>query len=214
MTLKIIERYDRPFEYGGVLMSLVLAFKYLSLWLSPEANQVSIIYSFATLMAFEFIMVHSGVFMAVMPKKVTLFLLLPLYGLFALAFNYSIPDGNSILYIYFFVVFNRMRFAFSDVPKHIRIRAVLMSVFSVLIYFVLVMIVAIFSDSIPEFGLNSNFLESSGYNDHKTSGGLFTDLPHTAICLGFTYYTLIGLIQLYLLHKNISFLKRPDSKSA
>jgi len=119
--MNIIEKYDKPFEYAGIFMSLLIAYQFLMVWLSPDASDSSKISSMAGLMAFEFVMVHSGVFMAVMPKKISLFILIPFYGLFALAFTASIGNTD-ILIIYLIVVFNRMRFAFSDVSSHIKNR--------------------------------------------------------------------------------------------
>lgn len=203
MKLGILEKYDKPFEYAGVVMHLVIAYQFYMLWVRPGISDVFKIADFATLMAFEFIMVHSGVFMAVMPKKVSLYVLIPVYSLFALAMNASVSD-NSILIIYCLVVFNRMRFAFSDVSLAIRTRAILTSIFSVLIYFVLIFIVAFGKDFVPAFGLNTKFLNSINYFENLSSGGLFLEEPKTAIALGFLYYIILAFVEVLLVNKDFS----------
>ncbi len=208
--LRIIERYDRQFEYAGILMNLIIAFRLYSLWRTPTLEDASAIYTLGTLMAFEFILVHSGVFMAVVPRKISLWLLFPFYGTFALAFNYALED-NTILWVYLLVIFNRMRFAFSDVPPGIKKRAILASIFSILIYFFLIIIVAIGSNSIPEWGLHPEFLQFSGYVEIKgDSGGIFIDTPHVAICFGVVYYGLLALLEALLLRMPVSNKSYPD----
>lgn len=177
-------------------MLLAIAYQYFSLWVHPSTDSALKIADFAVLMAFEFIMVHSGFFMAVMPKKISLFVLIPFYGLFAFGMNNTVSD-HSILIIYGLVVFNRMRFAFSDASIAIRTRQVEKSLYSVLIYFVLTLLVAIGADYVPKLGLNKVFLNSIDYYQNLKSSGLFTEQPQTAIALGFFYYTIIAFLEVY-----------------
>ena len=69
--MRIIERYDRQFEYAGVLMDVVIAYQFFSIWHHPTMDDLPQLGTLSLLMIFEFIMVHSGVFMAVMPKKIS-----------------------------------------------------------------------------------------------------------------------------------------------
>lgn len=205
-SLGIIERYDRQFEYAGVLFQLVIAYKYFQLWSAPQPHQAEMILSMALLMIFEFVMVHSGVFMAILPKKWSLFVFVPVYGIFALAFNMAIPNNHIILITYLLVVINRMRFAFSDVPRALRIRTIVMSVAAALVYFVLIFVVLMASDLIPELGLTPSFLASSGYNDMQKGSGEFVDYPHLTLCFGALYYTLSALVEFKLMRTD--FLKK------
>ncbi len=199
VKVPILERYDRQFEYAGILMNLVIAYQFYAIWTAPTTNEASKIFTLGTLMAFEFILVHSGVFMAVMPKKISLFVLFPIYGLFALCFNYFITD-NTILFVYLAVIFNRMRFAFSDVSKAIKQRAIFTSVFAAAGYFFLIMAVVFLSNHIPELGLTPDFLQLAGYDEVKgDSGGVFIDTPHIAICFGMLYYGMLAIIEALLL---------------
>ncbi|WP_278020059.1 hypothetical protein [Flavobacterium ginsengisoli] len=110
---------NSPFSFIEYGFQAYYAYVFLMVWTHPELHPVSLINDLAVLMAFEFIMVHSGVFMAVMPKKWSLFVFFPLYGLFAYSFNESVVNTN-ILYIYLLTVLNRMRFAFSNVAQEVR----------------------------------------------------------------------------------------------
>jgi len=185
------------FELGNVLLLLVLALQYLWIWIQPGDFEASDIFSYATLMAFEFVMVHSGTMMAFAPRRYSLYALVPIYGLFAWGFSASI-DNNVIVVTYLAVVFNRMRFAFSDASEEAKNKVRISSVFAAVLYFVLILFTAIGSNYglLPELGLHSEFLEVSGYNAAKTGGGLFVDLPHTAIGMGFLYYLLLALTSL------------------
>lgn len=197
MRSNIIEKYNVPFEYVGAFMNLLLAYQFYMMWTSPAISDANKIADYAVLMGFEFVMVHSGVFMAVMPKKISLYVLLPVYGLFALAMNSFVSD-NSVLIIYGIVVFNRMRFAFSDVSKKIQQKAIFNSVLAVLVYFVLVFVVAFNNEHIPLFGLTKEFLAEINYYENLKTGGLLLDEPQTAFSLGFLYYTILALLALWI----------------
>ena len=62
--MNIIERIDRPCEYVEVAQTALIACQYLYLWLFAGPDDAYKVYSLAILMAFEFVMVHSGLFMA------------------------------------------------------------------------------------------------------------------------------------------------------
>lgn len=89
--MNIIERIDRPCEYVEVAQTALIACQYLYLWLFAGPDDAYKVYSLAILMAFEFVMVHSGLFMAAMPLKASIRLFIPLYGLFA--FGHSMREG-------------------------------------------------------------------------------------------------------------------------
>lgn len=58
--MNIIERIDRPCEYVEVAQTALIACQYLYLWLFAGPDDAYKVYSLAILMAFEFVMVHSG----------------------------------------------------------------------------------------------------------------------------------------------------------
>lgn len=192
------EKHNLQFEYAEALMLIFLALQYLKLWLAPDVNDAEKIFQFSGLMAFEFIMVHSGVFMAAMPKKVSLFVLVPIYGLFAIAFN-SIIGGSIIAYVYLITVFNRMRFAFFNASPELKKEVFGKSALATIVYFFLVVLVAIGNAWVPEFGLADENLTRIGYDDIKDHGGLFLDEPQTAISCGFLYYSILAFFSVMII---------------
>ena len=208
--MRIIERYDRQFEYAGVLMDVVIAYQFFSIWHHPTMDDLPQLGTLSLLMIFEFIMVHSGVFMAVMPKKISLFVLIPFYGVFAWAMNNALDD-NTVMYIYLMVVFNRMRFAFSDVSIEIRNRAFYKSVMAAMMYFFMIFIFVFGADYIPKLGLTEEFISLSGYGKDLKYEGAFVDLPHSAMAFGVFYYCGLALIEALLLKR--TFAPKTSSKS-
>lgn len=187
---------NSPFSFVEYGFQAYYATVFLMVWIHPEQHDVSLINDLAILMAFEFIMVHSGVFMAVMPKKWSLLIFFPFYGLFALAFQHSVINTN-ILYIYLLTVLNRMRFAFSNVSPEVRAIQMGKSAGKAIFYFFLIFAVCFGNGLIPKFGLTEDFLEKSHYFDTVKSSGLFIDKPYVPICMGFIYYSLPVIYFIY-----------------
>lgn len=100
--MNIIERIDRPCEYVEVAQTALIACQYLYLWLFAGPDDAYKVYSLAILMAFEFVMVHSGLFMAAMPLKASIRLFIPLYGLLHL--HLGIQCGRGIIQSSFFTL--------------------------------------------------------------------------------------------------------------
>jgi hypothetical protein len=198
---------NSPFSFVEYGFQAYYATVFLMVWLHPEQHDVSLINDLAILMAFEFIMVHSGVFMAVMPKKWSLFIFFPFYGLFAFAFNDSVINTN-ILYIYLLTVLNRMRFAFSDVSPEVRTAQMGKSAVKAMFYFLLILAVCIGNELIPKFGLTDDFLEKSNYFKTVKSSGLFVEKPYVPICMGFIYYALPVLYFIYRIIKGFGNNKK------
>ena len=63
-SLNILEKYDSAFEYFGVALKLTIAYQFWTLWYNPQIEDAPLIYNLLSLMVFEFIMVHSGIFMS------------------------------------------------------------------------------------------------------------------------------------------------------
>ncbi len=193
----IIEKHNPKFEYAEVVMLLILAYQYLVLWTNPGVNDATKIFQFAGLMAFEFVMVHSGAFMSVMPKKLSLFFLVPFYGVFAYIFNKIIGD-NTVIIIYFIAVLNRIRFAFFNASKPLMQRVMLKSALAAMLYFLIILIVAIGHNYVPELGLNPENLQRINYHKAISHGGIFTDKPQVAMCVGFLYYLALAALAVKL----------------
>lgn len=187
--------------YTGWIFNILLAGQFLQLWVYPFPGQVEKIYGLSLLIIFEFVMVHSGIFMALFPPKISLLIFFPFYGLFAIVF--SLIAGNlTIIVLYLIVVFNRMRFAFFDVGDEARGNMILQSILSLLLYFALIILVAISSNIIPAFGLNENFLSLAEYEEVKKGAtGIMVDSPQTSMCLGVLYYIILTFIDYKLFNK-------------
>ncbi len=202
--MNIIEKYDKQFVYLSVVLNIMLAVQAYFLWSNPTLKDTDKIYTIAILVGFEFFMVHSGVFMAVLPKKASLFIFFPLYGLFALAIN-SMAEGNTILYMYLIVVFQRMRFAFLDASKGLKNKAIGIAVYAAIIWFFLIFIILFNKDKIPYLALNKEYLILSGFVN-KHSIGVFTEEPHVAMAFAIVYYLFLALTE-YNFTK--SYIKNP-----
>lgn len=169
-----------------------LIYEMLSLWLAPESSDALRVLTLAVMMGMEFIMGHSGVFMAVLRRSWSMILLVPIYGLFAWGFSNYVP-GNEMMWIYFGVIAMRMRFAFSK-PTEAQInKNILMSISTVMTYFFLIFIFAFNAERLPAFGLTTEFLTASGYHDLHDSGGIFIDTPHVALAMGVVYFSFLAL---------------------
>ena len=164
---------------------------------APGLGDGEIILTFGAMMAFEFILVHSGVAMAVAPRKVSLFALFPIYGLFALGLNATIP-GNAILFLYLGVVLTRMRFAFSKPTRDAIIANIGFSIAAVITYFILTIIFAFSGENLPHFGITEAYLDTVNYSSLHDSGGIFIDMPHVAIGMGIIYFTLLAFYEIFI----------------
>lgn len=211
MTSNILEKYNRQFEYAGLLMTVLIAFQFYRIWQNPIIGDTPKIITMGLLIIFEFIMMHSGLLMSGMPKKVSLYGLIPFYGLFALAFT-AIAQDPVVLILYLTVVINRMRFAFSDVPKYLRQRTLFKAILTALAYFVLMFPFVFGAEHVPKWGMTKESLNEIGYPGDSAAAGLFLEMPHVVIAFGFTYYCLLALIETFSLRPRFGspFIKYPE----
>ncbi len=200
--MSFLGKYSNIFEYLFIPSYLFIIYKYITIWLYPELNDGEDILSYATLMAFEFVLVHSGIFMAAFNGKRAIIFFFIFYGLFAFAINASMPN-NTVLYVYMFVILNRMRFAFFTSSKEILNKTILNSIVVAVLYIILLFSILAAHQLIPEFGLHAEFLKKSDYNNVKGDmGGLFMDLPHVPIFFGIVYYICLIIVQVLFTIKN------------
>lgn len=109
--MNIIERIDRPCEYVEVAQTALIACQYLYLWLFAGPDDAYKVYSLAILMAFEFVMVHSGLLWQLCRSRLQYGCLFRCMGFCIWAFNAG--GDYTIVILYLATVLNRMRFAFS-----------------------------------------------------------------------------------------------------
>lgn len=193
----ILERSDIFFKCIGFLSYAYLAYTYYSLWAFPALNEGDLIFTYTILIALEFILIHSGVFMLVLSEsKFALLFFFLFYGLFVLAINALTPD-NTVMYTYMLVVFNRMRFAFYKQPSpELKKRMTAYSAGIVLLYFLLFFIFKLGSDLIPRLAFTKEYIAASGYHLPANISSLGFENFYVALAFGFTYFTIIALIEL------------------
>ena len=195
------------FSFIDAILILYLAYQFLRFWIYPQADEIEMIYDFAILMGFEFIMVHSGVFMSTLGKSWKMWLFFSLfYGLFALVFNTFI-SSNYVIVMYCTVVLNRMLSGVqvwnnknTTKVEGIILRACMTS----LIYFLLIIfVVCLCKDFIPMFGLSYDFLQTTDYDIEKMPGGILTENLHVSMCFGMLYYVALALMDIFSIVRTI-----------
>jgi len=179
------------FRWANLALYAAIIAEMLRLWIAPGPGDAGRIYTLTILMAFEFVMAHSGLFMAIVPRRFALFAFVPFYGLFALAFS-AAAGSLLILGLYLAVVALRMRHAFSDPPPEVRARGFATSFAALMIYFGCVVVFAMAADFVPVFGLTPDYLQRAGYFQLMTAEGVFPEMPQVPLAMGAVYYALLG----------------------
>jgi hypothetical protein len=198
-----LEKFDTPFRSVAIFTFVFMAVRHLMLWSSPDAGDAATIYSLSMLMAFEFVMVHSGAFMSALSgSKLGLLGLVVFYGLFAFGFNYAMPN-NDIAFVYMFVVLNRVRFFFYKKNEDSFSKTFIESIIRLLVYFFLVIPITLSNEYIPALGLTEEYLTSSGYQEIRgNSSGVFIEKPQVALLFGFVYYSVLAGLELRTILKS------------
>ena len=197
-VIKVISKIS-IFSFVGIGFNIVLIYIFLSLWIRPQVDDIEMIQNLSLLMIFEFVMVHSGVFMSVLGRSwkgwigFTLF-----YGLFAFVFNLMV-SGNQILILYAAVVLNRMLPNILNKDKTDKMKKIMMSSLYAFIYFVLLIIVVLAASHIPRFGLTEKFLTAANNN---ISEGI-AEMPHAFMCFGAIYYTILTFVDVILIRQRV-----------
>lgn len=184
-------------RWVGIALYLLLAWQMARLLTSPGPDDGAVILGFAKLMEFEFILVHSGMFMAFLPRRVSLWVFVPFYGVFAFIMNSEIP-GNMILWLYLVVVFNRMRFAFSNPTPEAKGSNAAFSIVAASTYFLLAMIFSAGAALVPRFGLTVDYLQSIDYQGWlyvEDSSAFFGGLAHPPLVMGVIYFSLLAIYE-------------------
>lgn len=176
----------------GVICYAALISQMWRVWTHPTSVDNDVILSFAILMAFEFFLVHSGVFMSAFRDRKALLFFVIFYGLFAVAFNAIMPN-NIVLYVYCIVVFNRMSVVFFEQKRSDSQKVIMSSVITAAIYVISIGVVVAARDWVPDYGLSKDFLESSGYLASLNVKGEFPENPKIAIAAGCLYYACLGV---------------------
>ena len=193
--LKVISKIS-VFSLFGIIMNGWLSYIFLSLWLHPQASDIELIYSLTILVLFEFILVHSGVFMSILGRSWKGWVgFILVYGLFALGMN-TFVNGNQIIILYGVVVLNRMLTGILNSGKADKELGLSMSAVYVVTYFGLLLAVVFGSSYIPRCGLTEAFVQSTDYVSFNMAGGDFADMPHVFMCFGVMYYLILMFVEI------------------
>lgn len=184
-------------EWIGILLYAVLIYQYVTVWSDPGPDDGAKIATLSMMILFEFVLAHSGIFMAAFPRKMALYIFVPFYGIFALSFNAIVP-GNTIILLYCGVVLVRMRFIFSDPSDSARGRALGMSVISMILFMFCMVGSAATESILPKLGLTDAYLTAIDYRNIVNGSGDFIDSPHAALAAGTVYFTLLALAEIWI----------------
>ena len=183
-----IYKHNDTFERIGVLVNVLLCLLCLTIWMAPTLFSPEFIFSTIALLAFEFILLHSALFMVL-----SYWLFIPVYFLFAYAFNKASPD-NSIMIIYLLTVLNRVRYIFSTNSDELQGKSVIRGIYYFFYaYFPLMLLVIVLEliGLIPELGMGKEVLKDMGY---KYLGRSDLD-PQTMMLFGVLYYSRTLLLE-------------------
>ncbi|HGN1706963.1 TPA: hypothetical protein ACKRTE_002858 [Providencia rettgeri] len=187
-SFSLIRAFSKLINYG---FSIFYVGFILSVWFFPEYYTVEIIYNLTLILLFEFILVHSGVFMAAFRDWRVLMLFAFFYGLFALAINMAVlGDSPLILYLYSATVANRMIFGLTSRTEQERGENLLYSALMALNFMLCIFSVVILSFLVPYGGLTPEYLSSINYYYSISSGGEFPEKPHVAFAFGVLYFAM------------------------
>ncbi|MDL2307686.1 hypothetical protein LJC48_06675 [Desulfovibrio sp. OttesenSCG-928-C06] len=175
------------FDYFGIAVSMFMAYVFCRNWVSPSPSALEDILFLTLLIAMEFFMVHSAVFMTI-----SVWVFFPFYGIFVLALFLSSGDSR-IIWLYMAIVLFRSAQGFFNKSRAASEYRVITAFIRAWVYFIPFIIVMIVADKgiIPKLGLSTEFLDSNGYFN-LSGGGLFSDAPHIAMCLGTVYYIFLA----------------------
>ena len=193
--IKIITKIS-VFSFIGLIFNIILIYKFLSLWISPQVGDVEMIFNLIVLLIFEFFMIHTRLFMSIVGRSLMDWLYgTVFFGAFVLMFN-SLVKGNLILIIYAAMIVNRMLPRILNSEKADRKQELNIAMSNFMIYFGLVFIVAICSYFIPLFGLTEDFLEAANYKAEVDWKFELIDMPHLSMCFGILYYLTLTVVEI------------------
>lgn len=209
-SFNAIRALSKMVNYG---FSLFYVGFILSVWFYPEYYNAEIIYNLTIILIFEFILVHSGVFMAVIQNKIALVGFALFYGVFALAINTSVlGDAPIILYLYSATVINRMIFGLSSRSPQERQENMGYSALMALNFMFCIFAALILSFMVPYGGLTPSYLSSIDYYTAMTSGGEFPENPHVAFAFGVMYFSMPVVMPIIVKYFTYRYRKKQASK--
>jgi len=195
------------FSLIGLLFNIFLIYKFITLWTNPQVDDFDMIFNLIVLLIFEFFLIPTGMFVIIAGRSFINWLFGSIFfGTFALLFN-SLVKGNFILIIFVAMVLNRILFLIFNRAQTDRNKEMNKMLLIFLMYFGLVVLVAITAYFIPRFGLTESFLDTTNYMDDIDWEFELFDMPHISMCFGILYYLALTIIEI------VSFVNKKNNVS-
>jgi len=195
MITKIITRIS-VFSIIGLVFNFFMIYKFMSVWMHPQAGDLELILNLIILMLFEFWMINTGLLVSITAGRSWKHWLMAVafFSVYAFAYNTAVSD-NFIFIIHCSIVVNRTLAALmnkdkTDVEKELKIAG-----FNFSLYMLLIIALLVCSAIIPKFGLTKDYLISENYNFNPKSDDLF-NMPHVAMCFGALYYLILNFVEI------------------
>ena len=193
------------FSLIGLLFNIFLIYKFLTLWTNPQVEDIDMIFNLIVLLMFEFFLIPTGMFIILARRSFLNWLFGSIFfGTFALAFN-SLVKGNFILIIFVAMVLNRILFLIFNRAQTDRNKEMNKMLLIFLMYFGLVVLVAITAYFIPRFGLTETFLVSTNYMHDIDWEFEMLNMPHISMCFGILYYLALTIVEI------VSFVNKKNN---
>lgn len=176
---------------------VILASIYLSAWIDPYLFSLEFVYTLQMLMLFEFVLVHSGMFMGLGGWTILFFL--PFYLCFALVMNLLTPD-NTILYLFTYTICMRVLWGFGKYKRKVN-TPIFRSMFRAFATYMPLLIISILLGTIlPDLGLTPDVQKAIEDTSTSKSNGDIT--LKIVVIFGFLYYTGLIIWEYYFLKLN------------
>ena len=195
--INFVSKRQNQLLYLELIQYLLFSIIYLVAWVSPSQFSPEFIHSLEIILVFEFVLVHSGLFMSLGIYSVLIFF--PFYFLFAWAFNHILAD-NTIMYIYLLTIFNRLLMGIEVSKRKNNNPAIRAFYRCFATYFPILIGTIALSKLLPDFGLTVDI-----QNEIKESMAIKSKGDITLkmlISCGFFYYLLLIFWELYFNDKN------------
>ena len=196
MITKIITRIS-VFSIIGLAFNFLLIYKFLSLWISPQVDDVEMIFNLSLLLIFELFFIPTGILVIISGRSVSNWIYSAIcFALFAFIF-FLLVKGYLILIIFGALIFNRILQRVANRDKTDKKQELNFAISNFLLYFLLVIVVACVSYFIPRFGLTADFLRASNYLEVAEWWDFeMIQNPHITMCFGVLYYLILTVLDI------------------
>ncbi|MGA3698287.1 hypothetical protein ACPAVH_20730 [Enterobacteriaceae bacterium TYF_5] len=182
----------------------------ITAWCYPALFSVQTIYNLTVIFIFEFILVHSGLFMAVLARTKLIFVLIPVYSVFAFMINsFVMGDENIVLWLYAVIVANRLIGSYQAKSREAWNKNVLNSAYMTLNFLFCIFLIAMIRFIVPYGGLTPEYLDKVNYLNLIASHSEYFNAPHVGMALGTLLYTIpfifLTITMFSPLYKKIKF---------